>query len=39
MFEGILEDYQMVMDNLPERIMISAHRITEKRINKEKVMA
>ena len=39
MFEGILEDYQMVMDNLPERIMISAHRITEKRINKEKALA
>jgi hypothetical protein len=39
MFEGILEDYQMVMDNIPERVMISAHRITEKRINKEKVAA
>jgi hypothetical protein len=39
MFEGILEDYQMVMDNLPERIMISAHRITEKRITKEKIAA
>jgi hypothetical protein len=38
-FEGILEDYQMVMDNLPERIMISAHRITEKRINKERMVA
>jgi hypothetical protein len=38
-FEGILEDYQMVMDNLPERVMISAHRITEKRINKERMVA
>ena len=39
MFEGILEDYEMVMENIPARIMISAHRITEKRINKEKVAA
>ena len=39
MFEGILEDYQMVMDNIPARIMISAHRITEKRINKERMVA
>ena len=39
MFEGILEDYQMVMDNISARIMISAHRITEKRINKERMVA
>ena len=39
MFEGILEDYEMVMENIPARVMISAHRITEKRINKEKVAA
>jgi hypothetical protein len=39
MFEGILEDYQMVMDNLPARTMIMAHRATEKRLGKEKVIA
>jgi hypothetical protein len=39
MFEGILEDYQMVMDNLPARTMISAHRATEKRLVKHKVAA
>jgi len=39
MFEGILEDYQMVMDNLPARTMIAAHRETEKRIGKHKVAA
>jgi hypothetical protein len=39
MFEGILEDYQMVMDNLPARTMITAHRATEKRIVKHKVAA
>ena len=39
MFEGILEDYQMVMDNLPARIMIAAHRATEKRISHDKVAA
>ena len=39
MFEGILEDYQMVMDNLPARIMIAAHRETEKRLSKQKVAA
>lgn len=39
MFEGILEDYQMVMDNLPARIMITAHRLTEKRISQNKVAA
>ena len=39
MFEGILEDYQMVMDNLPARVMIAAHRATEKRLGKEKVAA
>jgi hypothetical protein len=39
MFEGILEDYQMVMDNLPARTMIMAHRATEKRISHEKVAA
>jgi len=38
-FEGILEDYQMVMDNLPARTMISAHRATEKRLGKRKVAA
>ena len=39
LFEGILEDYQMVIDNLPARIMIAAHRATEKRIKKQKVAA
>lgn len=39
LFEGILEDYQMVMDNLPARIMIAAHRETEKRLGKQKVAA
>ena len=39
MFEGILEDYQMVMDNLPARTMIAAHRETEKRLSKHKVAA
>ena len=39
MFEGILEDYQMVMDNLPARTMIAAHRETEKRLGKHKVAA
>ena len=39
MFEGILEDYQMVMDNLPARTMIAAHRETEKRLSKQKVAA
>ena len=39
MFEGILEDYQMVMDNLPARTMIAAHRETEKRLVKQKVAA
>ena len=39
LFEGILEDYQMVMDNLPARIMIAAHRATEKRLGKQKVAA
>lgn len=39
MFEGILEDYEMVMDNIPARTMIMAHRATEKRISKEKVAA
>ena len=39
MFEGILEDYEMVMENIPARVMISAHRITEKRINKERMVA
>lgn len=39
MFEGILEDYQMVMDNLPARTMIAAHRETEKRLGKQKVAA
>lgn len=38
-FEGILEDYQMVMDNLPARTMISAHRATEKRLFQKKVAA
>ena len=38
-FEGILEDYQMVMETLPARTMISAHRATEKRIAKPKVAA
>lgn len=39
LFEGILEDYQMVMDNLPARTMIAAHRATEKRLGKQKVAA
>jgi dynactin complex subunit len=39
LFEGILEDYQMVMDNLPARTMIAAHRETEKRLGKQKVAA
>ena len=39
LFEGILEDYQMVMDNLPARTMIAAHRETEKRLVKQKVAA
>jgi len=39
MFKGILEDYQMVMDNLPARTMITAHRETEKRLGKHKVAA
>ena len=38
-FEGILEDYQMVMENLPARTMISAHRATEKRLGKRRVAA
>ena len=39
LFEGILEDYQMVMDNLPARTMITAHRKTETRLGKQKVAA
>jgi hypothetical protein len=39
MFEGVLEDYEMVMESLPERTMISAHRATEKRLGKRKVAA
>jgi enamine deaminase RidA (YjgF/YER057c/UK114 family) len=39
LFEGILDDYQMVMDNLPARTMIAAHRVTEKRLGKHKVAA
>ena len=39
MFEGILEDYQMVMDNLPARTMITAHRKTETRLGKQKAAA
>ena len=39
MFEGILEDYEMVMENLPARIMITAHRLTEKRVGQHKVAA
>lgn len=39
MFEGILEDYQMVMDNLPARVMITAHRLTEKRIGQQQKVA
>ena len=34
LFEGILEDDQTVMDNLPARVMIMAHRATEKRIER-----
>jgi len=33
-FEGILEDYEMVMESLPARTMIMAHRATEKRIKR-----
>ena len=39
LFEGILEDYQMVMDNLPARTMIAAHRATEKRLGMKRVAA
>ena len=39
MFEGILEDYQMVMENLPARTMITAHRKTETRLGKQKAAA
>lgn len=39
MFEGILEDYEMAMENLPARVMVTAHRATEKRMGKEKVAA
>jgi hypothetical protein len=39
MFEGILEDYQMVMDSLPARTMIAAHRKTEARLGKNKAAA
>ena len=39
LFEGILEDYEMVMDNLPARTMITAHRATEKRLGKERIAA
>lgn len=38
-FKGILEDYQMVMETLPARTMISAHRATEKRLAQKKVAA
>jgi len=39
LFEGILEDYEMVMKNIPARIMIMAHRATEKRLVYKKVAA
>ena len=39
MFEGILEDYEMVMKNIPARTMIMAHRATEKRLVYKKVPA
>lgn len=39
MFEGVLEDYQMVMESLPERTMVGAHRATEKRLAQKKVAA
>ena len=39
LFEGILEDYQIIMDNLPARFLIAAHRATEKRLKKQKVAA
>ena len=39
LLEGILEDYEMVMDNLPARTMITAHRATEKRLGKERIAA
>jgi enamine deaminase RidA (YjgF/YER057c/UK114 family) len=32
---GVLEDYEMVLENLPARTMIAAHRATEKRIQEE----
>jgi len=32
--EGILEDYEMVMEMLPARTMIMAHRATENRIKR-----
>jgi hypothetical protein len=33
-FEGILEDYEMVMESLPARTMITAYRATENRIKR-----
>ena len=30
---GVIEDYEMVGDHLSARIMIKAHRLTEKRVN------
>ena len=38
LLRGIIEDYEMVCEALPARIMIAAHRATEKRITK-KVLA
>ena len=29
---GVLEDYQFVLENLPHRVMLNTHRITEKRL-------
>jgi hypothetical protein len=35
LLRGIIEDYEMVCEALPARIMIAAHRTTEKRITKK----
>ena len=32
LLRGVLEDYEMVLENLPARTMIVAHRATEKRV-------
>ena len=32
LLKGVLEDYEMVLENIPARTMIMAHRATEKRV-------